>query len=91
VYLVFAIGGHISLSPQDLRSSKEGFVLLIALVLVFNLALNWAGPITATVFDILMQGAAYIVALILAAMVLNLMIYSVLIVAAWGVRRLLGR
>jgi len=90
-YFVFAIGGHVTLSPQDLRSSREGFVLFIIIILAFNLGLNWIPGLTRTVFGFSMKGAAVTMAVMLAAMVLNLLISIILIVIAGIFNRLFRR
>jgi hypothetical protein len=43
VYLVFAIGSSITLSPSDIKSALVGFAVIACLVLILNLATVWAG------------------------------------------------
>jgi hypothetical protein len=47
IYLVFAIGSSISLSPPDIKAAAGGFVVIVILVFIFNLATVWAGNFVA--------------------------------------------
>lgn len=53
LYLVFAIGNSITLSPPDLKSAGIGFLYFIVFLLVLNLATSWAG-------NFLNRGAAWL-------------------------------
>jgi hypothetical protein len=43
VYLAFAIGSSLTLSPPDVKSALGGFIVIVVLMLVLNLATVWAG------------------------------------------------
>jgi len=43
IYLVFAIGTSITLSPSDIKAAMKGFIVIAVLMLVLNLATVWAG------------------------------------------------
>jgi len=43
IYLVFAIGSSITLSPPDIKAALGGFGVIVLLIFVLNLATIWAG------------------------------------------------
>jgi hypothetical protein len=43
IYLVFAIGSSITLSPPDIKAALGGFIVIIILLFILNLATLWAG------------------------------------------------
>jgi hypothetical protein len=43
LYLAFAIGSSVTLSPPDIKAALGGFIVLVALVFILNLATVWAG------------------------------------------------
>lgn len=51
LYLVFAIGNSITLSPPDLKSAGKGFLYFLLFLFLLNLATRWAG-------DFIDRGAA---------------------------------
>ncbi len=46
IYLAFAIGSSITLSPPDIKVALKGFSVILVLVFVFNLATVWTGDFT---------------------------------------------
>ena len=50
IYLAFAIGSCITLSPADIKGTLKGLSVILILILVFNLATIWAGDLTLTIF-----------------------------------------
>lgn len=43
IYLVFAIGSSITLSPSDIKAALIGFIMIVVLIYIVNLATVWAG------------------------------------------------
>ena len=43
IYLVFAIGSSITLSPPDIKAALGGFAVIAILIFILNLATVWAG------------------------------------------------
>ena len=43
IYLAFAIGSSITLSPPDIKGTLKGFIVILILIFTFNLATVWAG------------------------------------------------
>jgi hypothetical protein len=43
IYLVFAIGSSITLSPSDIKAALGGFTVIVILIFILNLATVWAG------------------------------------------------
>jgi hypothetical protein len=50
IYLAFAIGSCITLSPADIKGTQKGLIVILILIFVFNLATIWAGNFTSTIF-----------------------------------------
>jgi hypothetical protein len=46
IYLAFAIGSSITLSPSDIKGTLKGLSAILILVFIFNLATVWAGDLT---------------------------------------------
>jgi hypothetical protein len=51
IYLTFTIGSSIILSPSDIKGALKGLSVILILVFIFNLALVWAGDVTAVIFN----------------------------------------
>ncbi len=70
IYLVFAIGSSINLSPSDIKGSFKAFILILILIFIFNLATVWAGnfmteSITASIgFIVVFYTAAFLILLL---------------------------
>jgi len=43
IYMVFAIGSSITLSPSDIRGALGGFIVIVILIFILNLVTVWAG------------------------------------------------
>ena len=50
IYLAFAIGSSITLSPSDIKGTLKGLSIILILVFIFNLATVWAGDLTSNIF-----------------------------------------
>jgi hypothetical protein len=46
LYLLYAIGSSIKLSPEDMKTAGRGFFLIIILLVLFNIATLWYGDFT---------------------------------------------
>jgi hypothetical protein len=57
IYLAFAIGSSIRLSPADLKNAVKGFGVILILIFIFNLATVWAGDFTV---DVIIRSAGYL-------------------------------
>jgi hypothetical protein len=80
LYLVFAIGNSITLSPSDLHSAGWGFVFFVLFLLVLNGVAGWMG-------DFLMKGTlglnpvlVQFEILMLVALFLNILVALVILV-----------
>jgi len=49
IYLAFAIGSSITLSPSDIKASLKGFSVILILIFIFNLATIWAGDFVSNI------------------------------------------
>jgi hypothetical protein len=50
IYLTFAIGSSIMLSPSDIKSTLKGLSIILILIFIFNLATVWATDLTSSIF-----------------------------------------
>jgi hypothetical protein len=48
IYLIFAIGSSITLSPPDVDGAMSGFITFVVLLFLFNLVTLWIGNFTIT-------------------------------------------
>jgi hypothetical protein len=51
IYLAFAIGSSITLSPPDIKSTLAGLSVILVLMFIFNLVTVWAGELTSNIFS----------------------------------------
>ncbi len=71
VYSVFAIGGHVTLSPPDLKGATSGFWFLLLILWIFNLATMWIDGFAIGVCRRLGTMFAVFNAIMLLALILN--------------------
>ena len=57
LYLVLAVGSSLALSLSDIKSSLKGFILILILLVVFNLATAWMSDFT---YKLLLGLAGYL-------------------------------
>jgi hypothetical protein len=70
IYLAFAIGSSITLSPSDIKGALKGFSVIIILIFIFNLATAWAGNFTSNI----VTGTAGYISIFYTAMFLILLL-----------------
>lgn len=88
VYLVFAVGSHVTLSPSDLKGSLSGLCAGILLLLLVNLATLWFGFDPVVLLRPLAPHALTVAGLLLLVLIGNLgAALLVLLVSAAAVRR----
>lgn len=51
IYLVFAIGSSITLSPPDIKGTLIGLSVIMVMIFIFNLVTVWAGNLTSNIFS----------------------------------------
>jgi hypothetical protein len=49
IYLAFAIGSSVKLSPSDIKGALKGLILILVLIFIFNLATVWAGDFASNI------------------------------------------
>jgi hypothetical protein len=85
IYLAFAIGSSITLSPPDIKAAFSGFGIILILIFIINLATIWTGDfISRIVFSIaayysLFYAIVFLILLINLAVALLLLIPSSLL------------
>lgn len=90
LYLAVSIGSHVQLSPPDIKGAASGFLVLVALVFIFNLATVWTGAIAGRYVGVVAQSYSFFYGVLLFTIVLNLALL-VLFAFLLGLRRVLGR
>jgi len=73
-YLAFAVGCHVTLSPSDISGGFWGFVALVVVLYVVNLATLWAGPMLVEGAQALSSLSGTFVSILLGVLILNLLI-----------------
>jgi hypothetical protein len=51
IYLAFAIGSSITLSPLDIKGTLIGLSVILVLIFIFNLVTVWVGDLTSNIFS----------------------------------------
>jgi hypothetical protein len=87
LYLAFAVGTGIRLSPSDLKGAASGFLVLVLGLLLVNLATAWA----AGVIDPLLRVLAPILGIFLGVMTFALTLSIVFALPIWGLSKLVSR
>jgi len=86
-YICFCIGGNMTLSPPDIKGVWDGGIIIVVVMLVFNFLMQWLPAVTELV-DLMMSTASVIIcAVMLLALVLNLICYGLLVLAGRFFRR----
>lgn len=80
LYLIFCIGGHIELSPPDLRFTKHGFSAIIGVLLIFNAATAWLGEFPMDLIYALTQYNHVLYAFLVFVLVTLLVLWLIMIV-----------
>jgi hypothetical protein len=91
VYLVFAIGSSLTLSPSDLKGALGGFGVLIGLWLLFNLVTVWAGDFASGLTAFVAGYGAFFYALMLLALLVNLAAAVVILVPLYFISKIFRR
>lgn len=79
LYIAFAVGSSVSLSPPDIKGAWSGFVVLLALLLALNLATLWFSDIATTLLRYLSRFVAFLNPVLILALILNLIVLAVLV------------
>ncbi len=87
LYLAFAIGTAIRLSPADLKGAASGFLVVVAALLLFNLVTAWI----ANLADPLLRVLAPISGVFLGVMAFSLTFSLVFALPVWGLSKLARR
>jgi hypothetical protein len=82
LYLTFAIGSSVRLSGPDIKGATEGFIPIIVLAALFNLATLWQSGLAAGSYDLLSQAYAFFYVILALALVLNLLAALILLLPA---------
>jgi hypothetical protein len=80
IYLLYAVGSSISLSPSDISGSASGFVVFLAVLLVFNLATLWTGSFAINFFRFISSYFSGLYFLIMLSILVNMAFILLLLV-----------
>jgi hypothetical protein len=72
IYCLYCIGSSITLSPSDIKTSVKGFLIIVVLFFVFNLATNWIGGFALDWLSKINPFLSGIYSIMILAMVVNL-------------------
>ena len=72
LYLVLTVSSHITLSPPDLAGAKDGAIVLILTVFLFELFCGGSQSLNTTVSEWLLRGFAYISSIVGVFLILTL-------------------
>ncbi len=72
LYLVFAVGSHIRLSPPDIKGTWAGFSTLVVLILVFNLITLWMGDLATRYVILISQTYSFFYAIMIFTAILSI-------------------
>jgi hypothetical protein len=72
IYLVFAVGSSITLSPSDIKTALSGLGVIAGLIFVFNLATVWAGAFSLNIIAGSLSGYFFFYALIFLILLINI-------------------
>ena len=87
LYIVFAVGSHVKLSPPDLEGAWSGFFFLFAAFLIFNFLTIWFGDFATKYIALVSQSYSFFYATMLFTIVL-LLIFLALILVISLIKRL---
>jgi hypothetical protein len=80
LYLTYAIGSSITLSPADIKGALKGFLVFVILLLIFNLLTIWIGTFTTGFFAYISTFFSGFYFLLLLSIVINLAFMVVLLI-----------
>jgi len=90
LYLVFAIGAHLKLSPEDLKGALDGFLILVGTVLLFNLCTLWMGDFFTRSVVWISRTYSVFYSLMVFTIILNIL-FAVLLLIFGLVRKMIKR
>jgi hypothetical protein len=85
IYMIFCIGGSIKLSPPDISGALKGFLFIILLFLVFNLATLWKADLLSDSLIKLNGTIAVFYFVIFLALVINLF-FVIVMAGMWKLK-----
>jgi hypothetical protein len=74
LYLVFAVGTSITLSPPDIKAALGGLLIILALLFILNLAAVWAGSFISNLVVMISSYYVLFYAVILLILLINLVV-----------------
>lgn len=80
LYLIFCIGGHMELSPPDLRFTYHGFFAIFGILLLFNAVTAWLGEFPMDLIYALTQYNHVLYALLVFVLITLLILWLIMIV-----------
>ena len=79
IYLAFAIGSSITLSPPDIKGALKGFIIILILIFIFNLATVWAGDFTSNMVTGIAGYGALFYTVVFLIMLLNVVVAIIIL------------
>jgi hypothetical protein len=79
VYLTFTIGSSIILSPSDFKGAFKGLSIILAAILIINLAIVWAGDFTLNIFTLTFSYFLIFYVAMLLVVLMDIVFYLILL------------
>jgi hypothetical protein len=80
IYLLYAVGSSVSLSPSDINGSASGFAVFLVVLLLFNLVTLWIGDFTLNFFRTIGFYFSGLYLLLILSVMINLIFILVLMI-----------
>jgi hypothetical protein len=84
IYCLYSIGSSITLSASDIKTSAKGFLIIVVLFFVFNLATNWIGGFALEWLSKINPFLSGIYSIMILAMVVNLVFVAIISILLMG-------
>jgi hypothetical protein len=88
IYLFFAIGSSMTLSPPDIRLATKGFLFFAVLLFLFNIATLWAGGFLYTLFSKTASLISGFLTVMVMALVIQL-IFAVILMVVVAIKKVI--
>jgi len=77
-FALYSIGSSISLSRSDLRSAWKGFLIILLVIIVFNLATQWIVDFSAETILVIAQSISAFCTILVLSIAINLVFMGVI-------------
>ncbi len=79
IYLVFAVGNSVTLSPPDLKGALKGFGVILGAIILFNLATVWASDFSPRIITEIVTRGMVFYAVMFLILLLNMLVAALVL------------